>query len=312
MQILNSLIPIFAIIGLGLLLRRSGFLDAQTTRGFNRFAYWFALPLFLFYKLAIADPVGLSLRGIPGALSISVLLTAFVSWLAVVLFKTPAATRGAMIQASFRGNLAFMGLPLVLFLIEGLPEAERLSIEAAVMVALAPVIIFYNAGSIVALAVYNEHSEERVSFAALLREIAGNPLIWACAAGLGFQFAGLGLPVPVQRACSILGGAAFPLALVGIGSQLFSISGSPRWAASMQSTLIKCVLSPAIAFGVGSLLGLEGAELQAIVVLCGVPTAVSSFVLADQMNADSDFAASAIITCTAASLPTLSVLIWLT
>ena len=180
------------------------------------------------------------------------------------------------------------------------------------MVAMAPIIIFYNAGSIIALAVYNENSSERVSLWSLLSEIAGNPLIWACALGIVFQLAGWPLPTPIERTCSIVGAAAFPLALIGIGSQLVSISGSPRWLETIQSTVIKCIVSPAIAFGIGVLFGLSSAELQAIVVLCGVPTAVSSFVLADQMNADADFAASAVIACTVVSLPTLSLLIWLT
>ncbi len=51
MQILNSLVPIFAVIGLGIVLRRQDFLTRDTTQGFNRFAYYFALPVFLFYKL---------------------------------------------------------------------------------------------------------------------------------------------------------------------------------------------------------------------------------------------------------------------
>jgi len=312
MQILNSLIPIFSIIGLGMLLRRREFLTAESTQAFNRFAYWYGLPLFLFYKLATSEEFGLSLVGIPGALLVSVLLTLIAGCLIVLAFRVPVGIRGAMIQATFRGNLAFMGLPLILFLIEDLPADQKSSIESAVIVAMAPIILFFNIASIVALAIWNEDSQQKVTPRELTRTIAGNPLVWACIAGIVFQLLEIPLPVSVQRTCSIVGSSAFPMALLGIGSQLISISGKSRWSDSVLPTVVKCVLGPLAGFAVGTVFGLSQTELQVTVLMCGMPTAVSSFVLADQMKADADFAASVVVFSTAFSLPTLCLLIWLT
>lgn len=309
MQILNSLIPLFSIIGLGMVLRWREFLTAESTSAMNRFAYWFGLPLFLFYKLATAESVGISIMGIPGALLVSVVLTILVSWIAVLLFQTPASIRGAVIQASFRGNLAFMGLPLIFFLAEGLPDTERTSIEAAVIVGMGPVILIYNLASVFVLSVWNEEAVHR-SKGRLFINVITNPLIWACVLGVAYRYMNLPLPTAIERTCSIVGASAFPLALLGIGSQLISIPGESRWKESLLPSAVKCIVSPLIGFVVGRMFGLNGIELQVIVLLCGMPTAVSSFVLADQMKADSDFAASAVIYCTAVSLPVLSVLIW--
>ena len=115
-----------------------------------------------------------------------------------------------------------------------------------------------------------------------------------------------------DRTCSIIGASAFPMALVGIGSQLVAISGATHWKASLLPTVVKCVLCPLLALAVGKLVGLTGIELQVALILCACPTAVSSYVLADQMNGDGDLAASAVVVCTAFSLPTLAALIWLT
>ena len=146
----------------------------------------------------------------------------------------------------------------------------------------------------------------------MMKTIAENPLVWACVAGVVFQLLEVSLPVSVRRTCSIVGASAFPMALLGIGSQLISISGKSRWNESLLPAIVKCVLGPLIGFAIGSMFGLSPTELQVTVLLCGMPTAVSSFVLADQMKADADFAASVVVFSTAFSLPTLCLLIWIT
>ncbi len=312
MQVLDSLIPIFSIIGLGMLLRSRGFLSEESTQAFNRFAYFFALPMFLFYKLAGAEPVAGSGNSIMYALFISVALTFTVSWIAAVVFESRIASRGASIQAGFRGNLAFMGLPLIRFLIEDFPVEQQETIMSAVLLALTPVILFLNVGSVVALAAYNAKTEKQVSFGSTFVEITKNPLIWACIGGALFQFSQWSLPTAIVRTCSVVGESAFPIALLGIGSQLVSIPSSKGWKATIAPAVIKCVVCPLIGLGVAALFGLTGSALQVTVILCAMPTAISGYVLADQMDGDADLAAGTVVVSTLFSLPTLAALIWLT
>ena len=312
MQILNSLIPIFSIIGLGMLLRKREFLSAESTRAFNRFAYFFGLPMFLFYKLAEAESVTGPGNKMMFALFISVALTFLVSWAAAVVFESRIGSRGATIQAGFRGNLAFMGLPLVLFLIEDLPDDQKSMIEAATMLSLTPVILFFNVGSVVALATYSEKSEKQFSLINTFKEIAKNPLIWACVGGGLIQYLEWALPTALTRTFSIVGASAFPIALLGIGSQLISIPSAKGWRATVVPAIVKCIVCPLIGLGAGTLLGLSDAALQVTVILCAMPTAVSSYVLADQMDGDSDLAAGTVVVSTIVSILTLATLIWLT
>jgi predicted permease len=312
MQILNSLVPIFSVIALGMVLRSQAFLTADTTQAFNRFAYFFALPLFLFYKLASASSGSGSANLILNTLLSAAVLTAIVSWLATWILKLKPYERGTTIQASFRGNLAFIGLPLVLFTIYDLPADQKMTIESAVLLALAPVVLFYNVGSVVALAIYNQNTESNLSFARLTGAIAKNPLIWACIGGALFQYIGWKLPTAVVRTCEVVGASAFPMALLGIGSQLISISVKGSWSRALLPTIIKCIVCPLLGWILGRLLGLTGIELQVTVILCAAPTAVSSYVLAEQMDGDADLAASSVVICTAFSLLTLSLLLSLT
>jgi len=312
MQILNSLIPIFAVIGLGMLLRKREFLTQDSTRAFNQFAYFFALPLFLFYKLATASGSGSQIEAMVFALMLAVALTGVIGWLAGYVLKIPYRSRGTMIQASFRGNLAFIGLPLVLFTIADLPMDQRSAFESAVLLTMTPVVLFYNVGSVVALAAYNENTEKRFSYRHMSINLLKNPIIWACIAGAAFQYFHWHVPTPVLHICEIIGASAFAIALIGIGSQLISIPASNAFQGTIAPTIIKCVVCPVICWILGQSVGLTGVELQAILILSATPTAVSSFVLADQMNGDADLAATSVVVCTAVSFVTLSVVLLLT
>lgn len=312
MQILNNLVPIFAVIGLGILLRKRAFLTDESTQVFNRFAYYFALPCFLFYRISGAtSPTGLANLFLT-TLGLAALLTAIAGWVVSGLLKVPNRSRGAMIQACFRGNLAFIGLPLMIFMIDDLPIEQRLQIEAAMLVAIVPVIIFYNAGAVAALAIYQDHPDSKFSWSRTILTIVTNPLIVACAAGGVIQTSEFELPVVIERTCIIVGAAAFPLALLGIGSQLATITVANQWSLTIISTAIKSIACPLIGWAIGYSVGLEGFELQVILMMCAVPTAVSSYVLTDQMKGDGELAASAVVVCTAFSLISLSAVLFLT
>ena len=177
---------------------------------------------------------------------------------------------------------------------------------------MAPIVLFFNVASVVVLAVYNQKTESNFSYSKLAGAIAKNPLIWACVGGVLFQGMGWHLPKAVVRTCEVVGASAFPMALLGIGSQLVSISVKGQWSLALLPTAIKCIICPLLGWVLGRLLGLTGIELQVTMILCAVPTAVSSYVLAEQMDSDADLAASSVVICTGFSLLTLGVLLSLT
>lgn len=311
MEILNSLVPIFAVIGLGMALRHFGFLTQESTKSFNEFAYFVALPVFLFYKIGNAPLIGHTSTLFFLTLLLSTLGAGIIAWLICKPFGIPFATRGAFIQSSFRGNLAFLGLPLIFFATYDLPEEQRADLNSAVLLGIAPIIILYNIFSVSVLATYNSETESSFSWILVWKKIVFNPLLLASFGGVVFNATGFEMPTSIFRTCDILGGSAFPIALLGIGSQLATTSVATRWGEPIAASCVKCVLCPLIGWAVGSALGLAGSDLKAILILCAVPTAISSYVLADQMKSDSDFAASSVVICTGVSLLTLSGLLLL-
>ena len=204
-----------------------------------------------------------------------------------------------------------MGLPLIQFVIADLPGAKLL--ETAVLIALPPVVILYNVGSVAVLSIYShDDASTAVSWKTVLVKTITNPLLLACLLGVAFKWTEIPFPVSIYRTCEVVGSSAFPIALLGIGSQLIECSFRHQLSYSVLATVLKCVFCPAVAWLISQLLGLDGAARQVVLILSAVPTAVSSYVLADQLDADSEFAASSVVFCTACSLITLTVLLWLT
>lgn len=311
MQILNSLIPIFSVILLGILLRRRKFLNQETTQAFNRFAYFAALPVFLFHEIGTAPTGdGLANRYMITLLG-ATLVTACLSWATIHLCKFNWKSRGTLIQAGFRGNLAFIGLPLVLFTTHDLPETQQLKLESAVLISLPPVVIFYNIASVAVLSIFSDSNEKLMSWQKLLFNILTNPLLIACIAGLIVQRTEITIPTALGRTCDVIGASAFSIALIGIGSQLASISVAGKWSESLTSSAIKNIACPIAGWIIGVSIGLTGPELLVILIMCATPTAVSSFILAEQIGGDANQAASMVVVGTACSFATLSALLML-
>ena len=308
MQVLNSLLPIFAFIGLGAILRINRFIDKDATSAFNRFAYFIALPAFLFHKLSTSAPTS-EAGNVTLVVLIATIATLIIAWLTTWLARAQTAQTGVVLQAAFRGNLAFIAIPLIRFALEPLPENQALAIETTVYVSLAPVVIFYNVAAVTALSIFGKDEQKKFSWSTILFNVFTNPILVACLAGWSSQTIGLTIPHVGQKTLGILGDTAFPIALLGIGSQLSNLAVVGSWSWAAIAAILKCVLCPALGWLAGWTLGMTGPELMATTILCGVPTAVSSYVLADQMGGDSDLAASTVLFSTSLSLVTLSVIL---
>jgi len=110
--ILNTLAPVFLLIAIGAGLQRSGFLSPGFLKEANRVTYWLGLPALLFSQLAGSFHTGEAARMMLGVMLAATGLVIVVGYIAARLLRVPAAT-GTLVQGAFRGNLAFVGLPII-------------------------------------------------------------------------------------------------------------------------------------------------------------------------------------------------------
>ncbi|MCM8542243.1 MAG: AEC family transporter [Lentisphaeraceae bacterium] len=308
--VFNSIFPVFFIIGLGFYLFKTGFIGKELQQGLNKLAYWFGLPAFLFYKICFAKLEGQTAGRLLICIVSGTLVCMALGYLSARLFKAPKASAGASLQASGRGNLAFIALPIIFVVIKQVDPSRSEVIIDSVILSLTPLIILYNLICVTFLVSHSTRVSENVK-KDIIREIFTNPLILACGLGLAFNFYGPAVSpdTAMFRVCNTIGQSAFPMALLGVGSQLaqISIKGHVKWVVVF--AFIKTVIGPAAGFTVSRFMNLDDTETLAVMILLSSPTAVAAYVLADQLQCDPDLTASTIMLSTIFSFFTFSVIL---
>jgi predicted permease len=294
-EILNIVLPVFAVIALGALLRRIGLIDAGFLRQTNRLVYYVCLPLLLFYEIGRADFLA-SFNGrlVIGSI-LAVTVTFLVSYLYTAVRHYPPAARGVFSQGAFRGNIAYVGLAIVYNALgpAGLTRAGIL------MGFLVP---FLNLYAIVALLWPHHQAGQRLLY--LVRQVAGNPLILASFAGIAWSFFAIPTPLVVERSLKIATGMTLPLALLAIGGgfSLERLRGDLFTAAL--ATGAKLVWLPLLAAGILLELGVSGADLEIGVLIAGTPAATANYIMAQQLKGDAELAGTIVMLSTLLSAVT--------
>ena len=146
----------------------------------------------------------------------------------------------------------------------------------------------------------------------ILLGIAKNPLIISSLLGLLALISGIRFPTPVEKAISDLAGIATPFALFLLGGAMEFSKVSANLRALTIGVVGKLIVMPLIFITAAALCGFRGIELVSMMVLFMAPSAVSSYTMAQQMDADGELAGQQVVFTTAFSIFTIFLIILLT
>lgn len=304
----HTLFPVFGLIFLGYLLVRFGFFDAHTVRGLNNLVYWIGLPSLLVVRLVKADYTTGGFLWISLSVVLATLLMIVLAWITARLVGLPKEYMGTYLQASFRGNLAFIAIPVVglTFLPYG-PEVLN-QMETLTILALAPLMLSFNVGSTVVL-LAGKHQNRGSLLRTLLVPLLKNPILISAALGFSIGISGIPVPDGLYRCVEILGGMASPLALLCIGCSLFLVSFRGKIRFALLAAGFKTVVAPLCGLLVVWWLGVEREMLFISILMLSCPTATVSYVFTRQLGGDEALASSSIVISSLISFITLSILI---
>jgi hypothetical protein len=306
-QILDVLAPVFLMIAIGAAMQRSEFVSATFLREANRVTYWLGLPALLFSQLAGSFHeiggaklmLGTMFLGTVGALA--------VGYLGARLQRVSVASTGTYVQGAMRGNLAFVGLPII-YSLPDMPVAGGLTLRAAAILVVAPMMVFYNIGGVVVL-LLSQHAVGWNMIRPFAKQLFTTPPLIATVAGIVFALAGWHLPAAIDKTFNALGEMALPLGLLGVGGSLVTVKLGTAWRHPLGSALIKTLVSPALGWAVGRWLGLGALELKVIMILMACPTAIVSYTMAVELKGDESLASGAIVFSVLCSVVTLAVIV---
>jgi len=291
-------------------MHRSGRLPEGFFSGLNTLTFYIGLPALLIVGIATAPlETGPALRIFYVLLTATTIIT-ILAYAVAHWMRLPPASTAAFVQAGMRGNLAYIGLPVIFFALDSI-AADTSGMQAAAMLVLAPSVPIYNIACVIILAHgASRDAGEKLSPLAIAWKVLRNPLLIACLLGLFLSLTGIGLPLTLERTFRPLGQMALPLALFSIGASFTQGNLLARLgAASWVSAVLKVVFLPLIGYGCIRLFGLHHLEGLIALILLACPTAVSSYVMAEQMGADADLAGSAILVSTLLAMPALAIVL---
>ncbi|PJB31704.1 MAG: AEC family transporter, partial [Deltaproteobacteria bacterium CG_4_9_14_3_um_filter_65_9] len=191
---------------------------------------------------------------------------------------------GAFVQGSFRANLAYVGLPIV-FSVVGPAGLRKAGIFLGLIVPL------LNGLSIVAL--MSPHGAGKgegtaTTASRIARQIATNPIILACLAGIAWSMLKLPLPGMIDRTLGLLTPATLPLALLSLGGSFSFARARKGFAVAALAAFLKGVVLTAIGIALFRWMGLTGDDLRIGAIMLGCPTAVVTYVMAARLRGDTD------------------------
>ena len=300
--IANIVLPVFALIVAGYILRRYNILSLNASTELNRYVVWLALPALMIDVMVNSSWSELYQPEFFYAFELGVFII-FFAVLALHWLKTKNLVSAAIdaTSASY-ANTGYIGLPLCA-LTFGADKLGPAMVAAILTVSanFAVSIIFIEAGSQTGKSLF-------VTFRNVGISLCKNPLIVApVLAGL-FCATGLQLSYGVAQSIKLLGASASPCALVATGLFLAQRQESASPAVAIWLVVLKLVAQPLIAWYFAfCVFDMPPLWAHSAVILSALPTGTGPFMLAELYGRGGGIASRTIFLSTVLGIVTLSV-----
>jgi len=297
-----AMIPVFALILLGHLIRRFQWVDDAFWPPAERLTYYVFFPALLLVSGSQAVLGGEPVWPMALSLFIATLIVALSAIALKPVLGLSDASFTSFYQGAFRPN-TFIGVSIAL-LMSGHEGVVLMSIAILAVVPFAyllavTVLVRWCAG----------HAEARPPGQAAIA-ISCHPLVLACLVGFGMNGLGLSLPSMATSMLDILGRAALPISLLAVGAGLDFRHFAANSAVASKAAALKLVALPALTWIIASAQGVHGLAFQMAVPYACLSVSASSYVLARQMGGDAPLMAGISAASQVAAMVTMPLCIW--
>ena len=291
----TAVFPIMAFMLIGSLLNRVKLLSAVTLTEMNRFIYYICFPLVMVNSIYRAN---LSEAFDPAFLAVMILLVLLVAGALIFIlprFFPQKPVLGSMLQGMIRSNSILFSFPVVIA-ISGIEQTGLISLCIATVVPL------YNVLCVIILEVLRGG---KLNYPRLFLGIVKNPVIIGTLAGLAVKVSGLVLPAFAEKPIADIAALVTPLALILLGAGL-RFTDTMKYRRELAVVIaVKLLLAPLLFVLVVRFMGFGPVAVTTAMAFSAVPTAISSYVQAREMQADGVLAGQIVAVTTVLSMGTL-------
>jgi predicted permease len=291
--LINTVLPVFIVIGAGFIVARTRPLNAQTL---SRVSLYILAPALVFSKLSTTTVTGPDLTRIITFVTLATLIVLLLSWWIARLLRLSRSQESAFMLSCSFVNHGNYGLPLVLFAFgqEGLERG----------------LVFFVTGALLAntLAVFiasRGKAKATVSFLNMLKI----PTVYAALAAVACNTSKFTLPEIVSKPLNMAADASIPVMLVLLGVELAGCSLRTHISTISLAVVVRLIGGAVVGLALASLMGLSGVTRQVCIVEQSTPTAVMTAILSTEFDNEPEFVTGVIFASTLASIITVTALI---
>jgi len=305
MALIDTLVPLFAIVALGFGATRLHYLDPKAVPFLGGVVMRIALPALIFLTLASTPPGRALDAGVLAAYAAGSLVTmglcmAVARWRLGLSWPVVAVIGLGVSMA----NSGFMGFPIA----QGLMGAQQASLLLAHCMSVENILILPLALVLISAATADDARSDRM---AVLRGIATNPLLIALLAGLLVSAIGLALPGPARATLELLARLSAPLALLVIGGMLATLPVQGRASTVAVLVVGKLLIHPLTVWGALAVVGPVAPGLATGAVLFAAMPMITIFPILSARAGQMQLGAYGLLAATLTSFASLPIVIYL-
>ncbi|MFC0215305.1 AEC family transporter [Paenibacillus chartarius] len=294
--LLHVIVPVFLLIGSGVLLHRCFHMDMNTLSKLNAF---FLLPAVSFTNIYESRfDAGLLLQIIGYLLLQSCALIVY-GKLVARWGRYDKGLASAFSNSVVLSNSGNFGLPVSQLVFQGNP----LGLSVQVVVSIYQNLLTNTYGLMNAVSARSQGRK-------MLQELVKNPMIYAFVFGMLMHAFAVPIPAFLWTPLQNVAAAFLAIALVTLGAQSAYLQFKHISASLVFSLLGRLLVSPLAALGIIALLRLDGTVAQALLIASSFPTSRNSAAFALEYNNQPEFAAQAVLLSTLLSSVTVTFVVF--
>jgi predicted permease len=301
-DLVNVILPVFAIIGVGYLAVRFRLFPGDGTKALVAFVNNFATPCLLCEAMLTSDFNSTFNPAIIWPFYIGALFSLVSGGLiARKLFKQRPGESVASGFAAMFTNTVLIGIPVV----QRAYGSAALPTVFSIIAFHAPMLI--TLGMLVMEVARRDGAPLKQTAAVAAVRVVQNPLLWGVAIGALGNRLGVKLPEPGTAFLMMMSAAVLPAALFGLGGALNEYRISESWRIASLMSLFKLVVHPTIAYLLMvPILHVPLEMARYGVLLAAMPAGINAYVFATYYDRGVNVAANVLLISTVASVATIT------
>jgi len=288
------IVPIFIIIGIGVLLDRFFDIDLPTLSKLNFYVF---VPALIFVKILDSTLSVKEMRSIV-IFSVTLVFVLFVLSLFVFRLKPYRDRQTILSMGTFFFNSGNFGIPFVV-----LAFGNR-HISTIAMILMVQNFLNFTLGIWLL-----EKDGEGTGPVKIMVRFLKVPAILSIILALILRSLDLELIATLKEPLNYLGNGLIPIALLTLGVQLARARLGSNLVPLSGSVLMRLVISPLVAWALIPIFGITGELATVLIVTAGLPVAVNTYILAAEYGKDEELASQQVFWTTLLSTLTLAILI---